>query len=94
MGMMWNGIEDVEKLMTQIKAGGMRAGLALKPSTPLEAVLPYAGNADMVLVMTVEPGFGGQEFMHEMMPKANPHPPKSTRSALSLSLSPCLCHSS
>ncbi len=66
-------IDDVEGLMEQIRALGMRVGIALKPSTPLDSVLPYVGKADMVLVMTVEPGFGGQQFMSEMMPKAS-HP--------------------
>jgi len=53
----------------KIKALGLRAGLALRPKTPLKAVLPYLKVLDLILIMTVEPGFGGQAFMPEMMPK-------------------------
>lgn len=48
---------------------GLKAGLVIKPGTPAEAVYPYLSELYMVLVMTVEPGFGGQEFMEDMMPK-------------------------
>ena len=48
---------------------GKKAGVVLKPATPAEAVLPFLEKCDMVLVMTVEPGFGGQSFMADMMPK-------------------------
>lgn len=44
-------------------------GLALKPKTPVDVALPYVDLVDTVLIMTVEPGFGGQKFMHDMMPK-------------------------
>ena len=47
----------------------MQVGLAVKPGTPVEAVLPFCDSVDMVLIMTVEPGFGGQKFMAHMLPK-------------------------
>ncbi|EQC36726.1 ribulose-phosphate 3-epimerase [Saprolegnia diclina VS20] len=56
-------------LIAQIRAAGMKVGVAIKPGTAADAVLPYVDLVDMVLVMTVEPGFGGQSFMADMMPK-------------------------
>jgi ribulose-phosphate 3-epimerase len=52
-----------------IRAAGARAGVAVKPETPLSAIADVLPFTDMILVMTVEPGFGGQAFMAEMMPK-------------------------
>jgi ribulose-phosphate 3-epimerase len=60
-----NTLEALDK----IHALGCKAGIVLKPKTPAEAAIPYLHKCDMVLVMTVEPGFGGQSFMHEQMPK-------------------------
>jgi ribulose-phosphate 3-epimerase len=60
---------DPLALIARIKAKGMRAGVALKPKTPADAVFGVAEHADMVLVMTVEPGFGGQSFMADQMAK-------------------------
>ena len=60
---------DAAGLIERIHARGMRAGLALKPGTPVDAVLPFLDALDLVLVMTVEPGFGGQAFMPDTMPK-------------------------
>lgn len=57
--------------LEKIKSLGCRAGISLKPGTPAQAALPYIGKCDMILVMTVEPGFGGQKFMTDMMPKLN-----------------------
>lgn len=57
------------KLLKEIRAKGMLAGISVKPKTSWETLLPYAGLFDLVLVMTVEPGFGGQAFMGDMMPK-------------------------
>jgi len=56
-------------VIDEIKARGMKVGISLKPNTPIESILPYADLVDLVLVMTVEPGFGGQSFMPNMMPK-------------------------
>ena len=56
-------------LLTEAKALGLRAGLALNPETPYEAIDPFLEQADLILCMTVHPGFGGQEFMAEVLPK-------------------------
>lgn len=53
----------------KIKSAGVKPGLVIKPGTPAQSVFPYLKDLDMVLVMTVEPGFGGQSFMADMMPK-------------------------
>lgn len=61
---------DVATTLKRIRAAGLHCGLALHPSTPFEAAVPYAHDIDLLLVMTVVPGFGGQPFMEkETMPK-------------------------
>ena len=57
-------------LLKRIRAAGKQAGLALNPKTPASAIEPFLGECDLVLVMSVEPGFGGQKFMPEMLDKA------------------------
>ena len=60
---------QVTDLIWKIKSLGKRAGLAINPPTPISAILPYLEKIDSLLVMTVNPGFGGQEFIHETLPK-------------------------
>ena len=61
--------ENTGRALDLIRAQGKRAGVVLKPGTPAEAALPFLDKCSMALVMTVEPGFGGQKFMEDMMPK-------------------------
>ena len=61
--------QDIFEALDAVKAEGKRRGLVLKPRTPAEVLLPYAPLVDLVLVMTVEPGFGGQSFMEDQLPK-------------------------
>lgn len=61
--------ENIHAALAAIRAKGKKAGVVIKPKTPAEAVLPFINEVDMILVMTVEPGFGGQKFMADMMLK-------------------------
>ena len=61
--------ENIHKTIDLIRSLGVKPGVVVKPNTPAEAVAPYLDKIDLVLVMTVEPGFGGQKFMAHMMPK-------------------------
>ena len=61
--------ENTKAALEKIRALGVKPGIVVKPNTPAEAVAEYLPMVDMVLVMTVEPGFGGQKFMAHMMPK-------------------------
>ncbi len=60
---------DVPETLRRIRAAGKKAGLAINPHTPVGSIDPYLGQFDLLLVMTVEPGFGGQPFMEDMLPK-------------------------
>ena len=60
---------DAEALIKQIKDLGVKAGITIKPGTPVEAVFPYIDMVDMVLIMTVEPGFGGQSLIESCLDK-------------------------
>ena len=61
--------QDVFAAIHTVKEKGKLVGLAVKPKTPADVVFPYLDLLDMVVVMTVEPGFGGQKFMSDMLPK-------------------------
>jgi ribulose-phosphate 3-epimerase len=61
--------DDPSAVIAAIEAAGRRPGIALNPETPAEAVIPYLGQVDLLLVMTVHPGWGGQAFMPEVLPK-------------------------
>jgi ribulose-phosphate 3-epimerase len=61
--------EQVEPLIWKIKNLGKKVGLAINPSDPISLVQPFLDKIDLLLVMTVNPGFGGQEFIHETLPK-------------------------
>ena len=63
------GAVDLHATLAAIRAAGIHAGLAVNPASPVEKVLPYIGELDMVLVMSVVPGFGGQSFMSEVLDK-------------------------
>lgn len=62
---------DILKTISKIRSRGVSPGLVIKPKTPAEAVFPYLELVDLILIMTVEPGFGGQSFMDDMMPKVS-----------------------
>jgi ribulose-phosphate 3-epimerase len=61
--------EQIPSLIWKIKSLGKKVGLAVNPPTPISLVQPYLDKIDLLLVMTVNPGFGGQEFIHETLPK-------------------------
>ena len=61
--------QDILAALDEIKSRGKKTALSVKPKTPGSVILPYLDRLDMVLVMTVEPGFGGQSFMADMLPK-------------------------
>ncbi len=76
----------VEETVDQIRSLGCVPAIALKPATPAEAVFPYLDKLGMVLVMTVEPGFGGQSFMADMMPKVAAVRAEADRRGLALDI--------
>lgn len=64
-------VRETREVLRQIRASGAKAGLAIKPGTPYAAAAPYLPDLDLFLVMTVEPGFGGQAFMGDMLEKVS-----------------------
>ena len=61
--------ENIGEAIDIVRANGKKVGLSVKPKTPAAAIFPFLDKLDMVLVMTVEPGFGGQSFMYDQLPK-------------------------
>lgn len=62
-------VQDARRTLARIREQGARAGLTLNPATPVEALLPYLGEVDLALVMSVQPGFGGQRFIESALDK-------------------------
>lgn len=60
---------DINETIKKITSANKKAALVVKPNTPINVVFPYLKDISMVLIMTVEPGFGGQSFMNDMLPK-------------------------
>ena len=65
----FEAVNDVDNTIKDIRSNGARVGLAIKPATKFADIEKWIEEIDMLLIMTVEPGFGGQSFMHEQMPK-------------------------
>ena len=65
----YEACSDPHSILAQIKAAGLKTGVSLKPATPAQVLLPFLDDIDNILIMTVEPGFGGQKFMPNMLPK-------------------------
>lgn len=65
----WETVKDPKSMILQIKAAGMKCGISVKPNTDVTVLEPYLADIDLVLVMSVEPGFGGQSFMENMLAK-------------------------
>lgn len=67
-------VADPTPVLEECHKLGIKCGLSVKPKTPIETVFPYLDKLDVILIMTVEPGFGGQAFMPEMMLKVGLDP--------------------
>ena len=78
--------DPIAETLADIRALGKKTAITLKPATPAEAAFPYLELVDMVLVMTVEPGFGGQAFMADMLPKISALREEITRRGLNVDI--------
>ena len=65
----YEACDEPDSALDTIRSRGKKAGISVKPKTPVESIFPLLDKCDLVLVMTVEPGYGGQEFMDETVPK-------------------------
>lgn len=65
----YESVSDVKGIIDLIKSKGIKAGMSIKPKTPAEVAFPYLNDLDLLLIMTVEPGFGGQKFMKDCAEK-------------------------
>ena len=74
--------DDIDAVIAAVHGLGADVGISLKPATPAEAIFPYLDKIDLVLVMTVEPGFGGQSFMADQLPKVTAFRREITRRKL------------
>ena len=63
--------ENINELISKIKTNNIRCGIAIKPASPWEEIKPYLNHIDQIIIMTVEPGFGGQKFMDDQLLKIN-----------------------
>ncbi len=64
-------LDDIDRTICEIRRFGCSVGLSVKPKTPVEKIFPFLEKIDLILIMTVEPGFGGQSFMSDMMGKVS-----------------------
>lgn len=62
-------VSDMGKIIEQIKQTGAKVGVSVRPKTPIDSLIPFLDKIDLILIMTVEPGFGGQSFMEDMIQK-------------------------
>lgn len=65
----WEACHHPQAVLKQMRKLGLKTGMSIKPKTPLDVLLPYVKDLDLALIMSVEPGFGGQSFMEDMMEK-------------------------
>ena len=82
----YEATEKPGELLDTIRANGAKSAISIKPNTPAEAIFPYLEKCDMVLVMTVEPGYGGQKFMADMLPKVRAIRDEATRRGLDIDI--------
>ncbi|MDO5022842.1 MAG: ribulose-phosphate 3-epimerase [Eubacteriales bacterium] len=76
--------EDIDDILTKLKSLNVGAGLSIKPKTPVEKLKPYLDRLDLILVMSVEPGFGGQKMMPETLEKLSQIRTLGYKNALSI----------